>query len=480
MRYIRPGKILEGSLLGFTLVLAGVWGGRWIAEDPTLSTYFNLDGETLAWWVIAYGFIAAVVPVWILLAPRDYLSTFLKLGTVGLLLVSILILHPEIQMPALTQFIDGSGPIFGGKIFPFMFITIACGAVSGFHALVSSGTTPKILASEGDIRQVAYASMLLESLVAIMAMIAASVLEPGIYFAINSPAAIVGSDLTQACATISSWGFAVTPAQMQDLANSVGETTLLARTGGAPSLAVGMASIFGNLFGRDLISLWYHFAIMFEAVFILTTLDAGTRVARFMLQDLLGNIYKPLGKISSYRANILASALIVAAWGNFLYIGVIDPNGGVNMLWPLFGIANQMLATIALCVASAVMIRTGKFKYIWITAIPLAFLVVVTSCAAYEKIFSLDPRISYFAAIQNIQDDQLLFNQYILIGLTLFFLTVLWVVLISTLSLAYRYLKGEKLTSTETPYIRSSTIHTEHNWFKPKSEESYNEPNRCC
>ena len=387
MRNIRPGRVLEGSLLGLGLLLLSVFAGGWVDQNATLAALFDHDGLTLAWFVIAYGFIAAVLPVWLLLAPRDYLSTFMKLGTIFLLAIAILLLSPEVKMPAFTQFVDGTGPIFGGKLFPFVFITIACGAISGFHALISSGTTPKLIGNELDIRMIGYGGMLLESFVAIMALIAATILDPGVFFAINSPAGVVGKEAAEAVAKISSWGYPVTVEQMQALAQAMGEKTLFARTGGAPSLAVGMASIFGSAFGQHLLAMWYHFAIMFEAVFILTTLDAGTRVGRFMLQDFIGNFSPKFGQTSWYPSIVLSSAIIVAAWGYFLYIGVIDPNGGVNILWPLFGISNQMLAAIALSVGTGILIKSGKLKYAWVTGLPLAWLSIVTTVAAYEKIF---------------------------------------------------------------------------------------------
>jgi carbon starvation protein len=385
MRNFRPGQVLEASALGVALLLLVVMGGGWIDRNETLRVWFDHEGLTLAWWVMAYGFAAAILPVWLLLAPRDYLSTYVKLGTITLLAVAIIMLQPDVKMPALTQFIDGTGPIFGGKLFPFVFITIACGAISGFHSLIASGTTPKLLSNERDIGMIGYGGMLLESFVAIMAMMAATVLEPGVFFAINSPAGVVGKEAVDAVAKISSWGFPVTVEQMQLLASQMGEATLFARTGGAPSLAVGMASIFGSAFGEGMLALWYHFAIMFEAIFILTTLDAGTRVGRFMLQDMLGNFWPKLGETSWTPSVFLTSGLVVAGWGYFLYIGVIDPNGGVNILWPLFGIANQMLAAIALCVATGILVKSGKLKYAWVTGLPLAWLVTITSTAAWEN-----------------------------------------------------------------------------------------------
>lgn len=472
MRNIRPGRVLEASVIGVALLLLSVFAGGWVDHNASLRVLFDHDGLTLAYAIIIYGFAAAVLPVWMLLAPRDYLSTFMKLGTIFLLAIAIVVLRPEIHMPAVTQFVDGTGPIFGGKLFPFVFITIACGAVSGFHALIASGTTPKLLTNERDIRMIGYGGMLLESFVAMMAMIAATVLEPGIFFAINSPAGVIGKEAIDAVATINSWGFAVTVEQMNQLAKDMGESTLFARTGGAPSLAVGMASIFANAFGKSLLALWYHFAIMFEALFILTTLDAGTRVGRFMLQDILGNFNQKLGETSYMPSVILTSGLVVAGWGYFLYIGVIDPNGGVNILWPLFGIANQMLAAIALCVATSIIVKSGKVKYAWVTGLPLAWLIVITSTAAYEKVFSSDIRIGFFAAANNLSAQlsagtlsadkaavapQLIFNQHLDAYLTMFFVVVLWIVVIDMLNISRRYLQGKQvLASSEVAYVKTA------------------------
>ena len=471
MRYLRPGRVLEASLLGVGLLLASVVFGGWVDHHPQLATFFDHEGLPLAFSVIAYGFAAAVLPVWLLLAPRDYLSTFMKLGTVIMLAIAILWLHPEIHMPAITPFIDGSGPIFGGKLFPFVFITIACGAISGFHALIASGTTPKLITSENDIRVIGYGAMLLESFVAVMAMVAATVLEPGVYFAINSPAGVVGKEALDAVNTISSWGYQVTVEQMQHLASAMGESTLFARTGGAPSLAVGMASILGNVFGEHMLALWYHFAIMFEAIFILTTLDAGTRVGRFMLQDMLGNLHPKLGETSYTPSVILTSALVVAGWGYFLYIGVIDPNGGVNILWPLFGIANQMLAAIALSVATGILIKSGKVSKAWITGLPLLWLLTITTTAVYEKVFSDDIRVGFFAAANDLAQKlssgvlppekaavapQLIFNQQLDAWLTIFFVLMLWIVVLDMLRMSWRSLAGKAvLPSSEAPYVVS-------------------------
>jgi carbon starvation protein len=471
MRSLRPGRVLEASVIGVTLLLLGVVAGGWIDRSATLGPMFNWSGRSLAGFVIAYGWLAAILPVWLLLAPRDYLSTFLKLGTVTLLAIAVAIMHPELKMPALTRFIDGTGPIFAGKVFPFVFITIACGAVSGFHALISSGTSPKLIGSEADVRLVGYGSMALESLVAILAVIAATLLDPGVYFAINSGAGVVGATPQAAVATISGWGFPVTVHQMQALAHEMGEHTLFARTGGAPSLAVGMASIFGTTFGttfgRGLLAAWYHFALMFEAVFILTTIDAGTRVGRFMLQDLLGHLWKPFGRTSWYPAVLVASAAIVASWGYFLYIGVIDPNGGVNILWPLFGIANQMLAAIALTVATGIIVKSGKARYAWVTGAPLAWLVIVTTTAAWQKVMSPDPNLGLFAAASAMAHKlaagtlsparaavapQLIFNQRLDGWLTALFTVIVWVVLADMARVAMRCLRGlPTLASSETP-----------------------------
>ena len=469
LRVFRPGRVLEATGIGVALLLLAVFAGGWVDASPALRGWFDLDAKALAWFVIGYGFVAAILPVWLLLAPRDYLSTFIKLGVVFLLAIAICVLQPEVRMPALTRFIDGTGPIFSGKLFPFLFITLACGAISGFHALVSSGTTPKLIARETDVRMVGYGSMALESFVAVMAMIAACVLDPGVYFAINTAAGVVGADPATATATITSWGFPVDPAQMQALASSMGETTLYGRTGGAPSLAVGMAHIFGSAFGDGLFALWYHFAIMFEAVFILTVLDAGTRVGRFIMQDALGALWPPLGQTSWYPSAWAASILVVLGWGYFLYIGVIDPNGGINILWPLFGMANQMLAAIALAVVTAIFVKSGRFRYAWVPGAPLAWLVTVTTAAAIQKIFSEDPRMGFFAAARDLAEKlaagvlppdraavapQLIFNQQLDGWLTVFFLLVVWTIVIDMARGCWQHLSGSRpARDTEAPYV---------------------------
>lgn len=404
LRYLRPGRVLEASLIGFILIMAAVIGGRYVAESTWMAHYFTYGGVALAWMIILYGFAASVLPVWLLLAPRDYLSTFIKLGTILALAAGILAAHPQMLLPPLTRFTDGTGPIFAGKIFPFCFITIACGAISGFHSLIASGTTPKLISKESQARLIGYGSMMMESFVGVMAVVAATVLRPGVYFAINSPAGIVGATAQKAVTTISGWGFPVTAATMQELANRVGETTLFNRTGGAPSLALGMAHIFGSTLGLGgLEAIWYHFAIMFEALFILTVLDAGTRVGRFMLQDLLGHFSESLGRTSWYPAVVITSGVICAAWGYFLIQGVVDPLGGINALWPLFGISNQLLATVALCVCTTVLIKMGKKRYAGVTLAPLAWLVVVTMTASFQKIWHPDPRIGFLAQVSGLR-----------------------------------------------------------------------------
>jgi carbon starvation protein len=474
MRSIRPGRVSEASALGLVLLFLAVAGGGWIDHSPSIRRLFDHSGTVLAGFVIGYGLVAAILPVWLLLAPRDYLSTFLKIGTVLLLAVAILIVRPDLQMPPLTRFVDGTGPIFSGAVFPFVFITIACGAISGFHALIASGTTPKLIRTEADIRLVGYGSMLLESFVAIMAMIAAALLSPGVYFAINSPMSTLGGNPEAVAVTISSWGFPVTVSEMQALAREVGEATLFSRTGGAPSLAVGMASIFSSLFGRHLLSLWYHFAIMFEAVFILTTLDAGTRVGRFMVQEALGHVWAPLARTSWYPSVIISSTLVVGAWGYFLIVGVVDPNGGINILWPLFGIANQMLAGIALAVATAILVKKGPARYALVTALPLAWVAFVTTTAAVQKIFHPNPAIGFLAGATDLAlkhaagaltpekasvASKLVFNQRLCALLTGLFLCVLWIVIADMLRIAWRAWKGGPTPSgTESAYQRTALL----------------------
>src|SRR6202451_1589169 len=398
LRFVRPGRVLEASLIGVALILFAVVVGEWVANSPSWAKAFTIGGIPLAAALIVYAFTASALPVWLLLAPRDYLSAFIKAGAIFSLAAGILFVRPHVEMPPLTRFIDGSGPVFAGKIFPFCFITIACGAISGFHALISSGTTPKMILREGHARFIGYGAMLLESFVGVMAMVAACAMPPGVYFAINSPAAIVGATPGEAAATISSWGYPLTAQTMTNLAHAVGEHTLLNRAGGAPSLAVGMAQIFSSTIGGDrLLSIWYHFAIMFEALFILTVLDAGTRVGRFMIQELAGKVWEPLGRTGWMPGILLSSGLIVAAWGYFLYQGVLDPLGGVNSLWPLFGIANQLLACVALVVATTILLKMGRARWIWVTLAPMVWLVAITMTASYQKIFAANPRIGFLS-----------------------------------------------------------------------------------
>lgn len=462
MRYLRVGRAMEASVLGLVLVMAAVVGGRYIGESPTWAPYFTFTAIGLAWMLVLYGFAAAVIPVWLLLAPRGALSTFVKLGTILLLAAGILAARPTMLMPPLTRFIDGTGPIFAGKIFPFCFITIACGALSGFHALISSGTTPKMLSKENQARMIGYGSMLMESFVAVMAMVAACVLKPGIYFAVNSPAGIVGRLPEQAVATISSWGstYALTTQDMSELARNVGEVTLYNRTGGAPSLALGMAHIFsGSLGGTLVMGIWYHFAIMFEALFILTILDAGTRVGRFLLQDFLGQFWKPLSRTTWYPGVILTSGIMVAAWGYFLFQGVLDPLGGINSLWPLFGISNQLLAAIALCVATTVLIKMEKGNFSVVTMGPLVWLVSATMTASFQKIWAADPALGFLAharylanqiasgaiAADKIAETQrLIFNDRLDAMVTLAFASLVLVILIESGRNWWLYASGKK------------------------------------
>ncbi|KAB0503005.1 carbon starvation CstA family protein [Pseudomonas moorei] len=470
MRYIRPGRIGEISVIGVVLLLGSIWLGGQIAADPAWAKVFTFTGIQITWMLIGYGFVAAVLPVWLILAPRDYLSTFLKIGTIVALAIGILVTMPELKMPALTQFIDGTGPVWKGGLFPFLFITIACGAVSGFHALIASGTTPKLLASEGHARYIGYGGMLMESFVAIMAMVAASVIDPGVYFAMNSPAAVVGADAVSVAQTVSSWGFAITPDALQAVARDIGETTILARAGGAPTLAVGIAQILHHVLpGENTMAFWYHFAILFEALFILTAVDAGTRAGRFMLQDLLGSFVPALRRTDSWTANLIATAGCVAMWGYLLYQGVIDPLGGINTLWPLFGISNQMLAGIALMLGTVVLIKMKRQRYVWVTLLPAVWLLICTTTAGFIKLFDANPAIGFLSLAKKYSDalakgqvlapakniDQMqhvIFNAYTNATLTALFLFVVFSILFFALKVGVAAWGTKERTDKEAPF----------------------------
>ncbi|MEJ7745451.1 MAG: carbon starvation CstA family protein [Luteimonas sp.] len=471
LRFLRPGKILEVSIIGFGLLLLSVLFGGIVAASPVWAPLFTFDAKSLAWMLIGYGFIAAVLPVWLVLAPRDYLSTFLKIGTVLLLAVAILFAAPQLQMPAVTRFIDGTGPVFAGSLFPFLFITIACGAVSGFHSLIASGTTPKMLPNERDARLIGYGAMLMEAFVAVMALIAACVLQPGVYFAMNAPAALIGTTVEQAAQTISSWGFVLTPDVLTATAKDIGESTILSRTGGAPTLAVGMAQILHGLVGGgSMMAFWYHYAILFEALFILTTVDAGTRVARFMIQEFIGLAYPPFRRTESWSANVVCTAIAVSLWGYFLYQGVVDPLGGINTLWPLFGIANQMLAGLALVFACVALVRMKREKYLWIPLLPTAWLLICTMTAGWQKLFHADPKIGFLANARKFADaaargeviapaksmeemQRVVLNNQVDAALCALFMAVLVLTVMFGARAAFKARRSAVPTAQETPYV---------------------------
>jgi carbon starvation protein len=475
-RFIRVGRIGEISIIGFVLLMLAIIGGQYVQESAVLGPMFTFTGTELTWMLIGYGFIASVLPVWLLLAPRDYLSTFLKIGTILGLAIGIIVVAPYLKMPAMTKFIDGSGPVWSGNLFPFLFITIACGAVSGFHALISSGTTPKMIENESHARFIGYGAMLMESFVAIMALVAASTIEPGIYFAMNSPAALIGTTAESAAQAISQWGFYVTPEMLTQTAKDVGEHSIISRAGGAPTLAVGMAQILsGAIGGKAMMAFWYHFAILFEALFILTAVDAGTRAGRFMLQDLLGSFVPALKQTENVIANLLATGLCVAAWGYFLYQGVVDPLGGINTLWPLFGIANQMLAAIALILGTCVLFKMKRGQYAWVTITPTIWLLLCTLTAGWQKIFDANPRVGFLAhakkysaaldegtllapAKSMAQMQQIIFNDYLDAGLAAFFVVVVVSVLFFGIRTIMKARADSRPSTKETPFQALPTV----------------------
>jgi carbon starvation protein len=471
MRFIRPGRVGEASLFGVVLLLVSIVLGKTVANDPTWGPVFTLTGPQLAWALILYGAIASSLPVWLMLAPRDYLSTFLKIGTIVALAVGIYVVAPTLSMPRTTRFIDGTGPVFSGALFPFLFITIACGAVSGFHALISSGTTPKMIERESHMRLIGFGGMLAESFVAVMALTAACVLHPGIYFAMNAPEAIIGTTAAQAAQVVSGWGFTITPDLINQTAVNIGETSILSRAGGAPTLAVGMAQILSHaLGGQAMEAFWYHFAILFEALFILTAVDAGTRVGRFMIQDMLGHVYRPLGNTQFLPANLLGTGLCVAAWGYFLYQGVVDPLGGINTLWQLFGVGNQMLAGIALLLCTSVLVKMKRERYVWVTLVPTAWLLITTLTAGIQKIFHSDPRIGFLALAHKFSDaaaqgvvlapakslaemQRVAFNNYLDAVVCGFFVVLVLAMCVFAVTICLQALRQAQPTVNETPAV---------------------------
>src|SRR5450830_1297212 len=470
-RFIRPGRVGEISMIGIVLLIASIVIGGQVAHSPTWAPLFTFDAKQLSWMLIIYGFVASVLPVWLLLAPRDYLSTFLKIGTIVGLALAMVFVAPNLRMPAVTQFVDGTGPAWSGSLFPFIFITIACGAVSGFHALIASGTTPKLLDNEKNARMIGYGAMLMESFVAIMAIVTASVIDPGVFFAMNSPAAIIGTTVQGAAQVISQWGFIITPDVLIQVAKDVGENTILSRAGGAPTLAVGMAQIFSQVIGgQAMMAFWYHFAILFEALFILTACDAGTRAGRFMLQDLLGSFVPSFKRTNSWTASLTATGLCVAAWGYILYQGVVDPLGGINSLWPLFGISNQMLASVALMLCTVVLFKMKRQKYAWVTILPTSWLLICTLAAGWEKVFDTNPKIGFLALADKFQAavdkgvllapaksleqmKQIVFNNYLDAALAVFFIFVVVSMLYYTVIACMKALREDKITSCELPYV---------------------------
>jgi carbon starvation protein len=478
MRYLRPGKIAEVSIIGFVLMMAAIVFGGDVAKDPYWGQLFTLSGTQLTWALIIYGFIASVLPVWLLLAPRDYLSTFLKIGVIAGLAVGILFAMPDLKMPAVTHFVDGTGPVFAGSLFPFLFITIACGAISGFHALVASGTTPKLVDNEVNIRMIGYGGMLMESFVGIMAMICATVLDPGIYFAINAPAAILGTNVDTAAEAIRNLGFVVSPEMLTALAQQVGESSILSRTGGAPTFAIGMAHIISEIFNSTaMMAFWYHFAILFEALFILTAVDAGTRACRFMVQDTVGIVVPAVKKSSSFFGNLVGTFVAVAGWGFFVYQGVVDPLGGINSLWPLFGIGNQILASMALILGTVILFKMKKEKYVWVTIIPTIFLFITSMTAGWQKIFHENPKIGFLSQANRFSDaiargellapaktvaemQTIIMSNQINAALCGFFMIVAIVMIIASIGIIRRALRSPVPTVNEAPVVLSDVTMT--------------------